>query len=494
MEYIPALQGTVGRILCCQCGVPIEPNPTNTCVTCLKSQVDITAGIPRQSVVNFCRGCDRYLQPPNSWIRAELESRELLTLLIKKLKGSLADARLTDASFIWTEPHSKRIKIKLTVQKEIQEGAVLEQVVPIEFVVQGQQCTDCQRVEAKNFWKSVVQVRQKVKHKRTFLYLEQVILKYNMFENTLRIGPTQHGLDFFYGRPQDSRKLVEFLQHVVPIKYKTAQKLVGHDTHNATYNYKTTYHCELPVVCKDDLICLDKKLAAKIGNMGQILICLRVTSTIQLIDPATLQLREVDGSHYWANPFEPIASSKRLVKFVVMEKELLRTNDRNHKAGEGKLSFKHQLADLYVIREDELGTHEDYIHCRTHLGQHLDVGDEVLGYDMKNMNCNSDALDAMDGNYPDAVLVRKVYAESRRRAQLRKFKLRRVIDYKADDDDEDVQRMEEELEEDPEFRTNVNLYRNPDANFSDAEDLPKVDLSELLESVNLDDKFVPADF
>jgi NMD protein affecting ribosome stability and mRNA decay len=48
--------------------------------------------------------------------------------------------------------------------------------------------------------------------------------------------------------------------------------------------------------------------------MGQLLICLRVTSTIQLIDPATLQLREVDGSHYWANPFEPIASSKRLVK------------------------------------------------------------------------------------------------------------------------------------------------------------------------------------
>jgi nonsense-mediated mRNA decay protein 3 len=66
-----------------------------------------------------------------------LESRELLTLLIKKLKGSIGDARLTDASFIWTEPHSKRVKIKLTVQKEIQPGAVIEQTVPIEFVVQG---------------------------------------------------------------------------------------------------------------------------------------------------------------------------------------------------------------------------------------------------------------------------------------------------------------------------------------------------------------------
>ena len=84
-----------------------------------------------------------------------------------------------------------------------------------------------------------------------------------MFENTLRIGETQHGLDFFYGRPQDSRKLLEFLQHISPVKYKTSQKLIGHDVNNATYNYKQTYHVELPTVCKDDLICLSKKQAGK---------------------------------------------------------------------------------------------------------------------------------------------------------------------------------------------------------------------------------------
>ena len=145
------------------------------------------------------------------------------------------------------------------------------------------QCTDCQRVEAKDYWKSVVQVRQKVKHKRTFLYVEQVILKHGMFENTLRIGETQHGLDFFYGRfvifidrlsdtyshivrPQDSRKLLEFLQHISPIRYKTSQKLIGHDVNNATYNYKQTYNVEIPVICKDDLICLEKKYAAKLGK------------------------------------------------------------------------------------------------------------------------------------------------------------------------------------------------------------------------------------
>lgn len=54
--------------------------------------------------------------------------------------------------------------------------------------------------------------------------------------------------------------------------------------------------------------------------------------------------------------------------------------------------------------------------------------------------------------------------------------------------------MEEELEEDPEVRTNVNMYHNPEANFSDNEDLPRVDLAELLDAVNLEDKTVPADF
>jgi len=251
-----------------------------------------------------------------------------------------------------------------------------------------------------------------------------------MFENTLRIGETQHGLDFFYGRPQDSRKLLEFLQHVSPVKYKTAQKLIGHDVNNATYNYKQTYHVELPTVCKDDLVCLSKKAARKLGNMGQMLLCLRVTSTIQLIDPLTLQLREVMGSAYWLDPFTPILESKRLVTFTVMEKEELGHGDRNQKSGEGKISFKHGLADLWVIRTSEIGQHEDYIHCRSHLGKYLEVGDDVLGYDLKTSNINSDNLDTLDGNYPDAILVRKIFAKRERRTEKRKWKLKRIIESK----------------------------------------------------------------
>lgn len=96
--------------LCCRCGTMIEPNPSNMCVACLRTEVDITEGIPKQATIHFCRGCERYLQPPNDWIHAALESRELLSVCLKKLKG-LQRVKLVDAGFVWTEPHSKRIRV-----------------------------------------------------------------------------------------------------------------------------------------------------------------------------------------------------------------------------------------------------------------------------------------------------------------------------------------------------------------------------------------------
>ena len=52
------------------------------------------------------------------WVSCALESHELLAVCLKRLKG-LNKVHLVDASFVWTEPHSKRIKVKLTIQKEV---------------------------------------------------------------------------------------------------------------------------------------------------------------------------------------------------------------------------------------------------------------------------------------------------------------------------------------------------------------------------------------
>ena len=55
-----------------------------------------------------------------TWTIAEPESRELLAICLKKLKG-LSKVRLIDAGFIWTEPHSKRIKVK----EEVDDNNIL---------------------------------------------------------------------------------------------------------------------------------------------------------------------------------------------------------------------------------------------------------------------------------------------------------------------------------------------------------------------------------
>ncbi|KAH8919895.1 CGI-07 protein [Atractiella rhizophila] len=159
--YVPPAQPQQSYILCADCGTLIEPNSAGLCVNCLRSSVDITSEIPKQSSISYCKNCNRYLSPPQSWLPAELESRELLAICLRRLKG-LNKIRLIDAGFIWTEPHSKRLRVKLTVQKEVLTSTVFcNKFFEVEFVVAHTQCGDCARLASKQTWKSIVQVPKK---------------------------------------------------------------------------------------------------------------------------------------------------------------------------------------------------------------------------------------------------------------------------------------------------------------------------------------------
>jgi NMD protein affecting ribosome stability and mRNA decay len=46
---------------------------------------------------------------------------------------------VAEAGWIWTEPHSKRLKVKLTVRKEVLNGITVQQRVHAEFVVRTMQ-------------------------------------------------------------------------------------------------------------------------------------------------------------------------------------------------------------------------------------------------------------------------------------------------------------------------------------------------------------------
>ena len=167
------------------------------CAQCLQTRYDIGEGIAKQVQQNTCRGCGRYERRDGSFAPVEPESAELMALLLKKPRG-LASVRLVDASFVWTEPHSRRLKIKACVQKEVVSGAVMQQSFVIEYVLSNKQCGSCQRREAKDTWTAVVQVRQKVQHKRTFLWLEQLILRHRAHVDCVNIVEMRDGLDFYF--------------------------------------------------------------------------------------------------------------------------------------------------------------------------------------------------------------------------------------------------------------------------------------------------------
>lgn len=127
-----------------------------------------------------------------------------------------------------------------------------------------------------------------VDHKRTFFFLEQLILKHKVHNTAIRVAEVQGGLDFYFASKSHAIKFVEFLSAVLGVRYKTSERLISADTHSNTANFKFTFSVEIPPVCKDDLICLPKKIAARLGNIGQLVLCWRVSNLLQIVDPRTL--------------------------------------------------------------------------------------------------------------------------------------------------------------------------------------------------------------
>jgi nonsense-mediated mRNA decay protein 3 len=469
------------------------------CYDCIKLTVDITEGIPREANLSFCRNCERFLQPPGQWIKAELESRELLALCLRRLKG-LTKIRLIDASFLWTEPHSRRVKVKLTVQGEAMTNTIIQQSFEVEYVVIAMQCPDCAKSYTANTWRATVQIRQKVHHKRTFLFLEQLILKHNAHVDTISIQESRDGLDFFYAQKSHAVKMIDFLNAVVPTKSKKSEELISQDIHAGSASYKFSYSVEIVPICRDDLVVLPKKLAHSMGNVSRIVLCSKISNTLQFLDPNTLQIADLSPQVYWKKPFASLAEVSQLVEFIVLDVEPT-----------GYTKGRWVLADITCARSSDLGLNDREFYVRSHLGGILHPGDSVMGYYTTNSNYNSELWDDLDStNLPDVILVKKLYIRKTRKN--RNWKLKRMAkehaDIHANDEsrqakqeaeraEKDYELFLQELEEDAELRQSVNLYKDQqvsthkvndhemDEDEDDQdEDAPGIDIDELLDELD----------
>ena len=340
-------------------------------------------------------------------------------------------------------------------------------------------------------------MRQKVDHKRTFFYLEQAILKHGASSQAINIKQIHDGVDFFFSSRSHALKLVDFLGNVVPIRSRNDKQLVSHDTKNNSYNYRFTFSVEICPVCKDDLVCLPQKVAVGLGNIGPIVLCTRVSNTLMFLDPSTLRTAFVDATQYWRAPYKSLLSSRQLVEYVVLDVEDVERAQVIH----GKFS----LAQVQVARVSDFGKNDLIFSAKTHLGRLLNPGDYALGFDLYGANTNDFELDKYKNLVlPDVVLVKKSYEEKRqkRRGKPRPWKLRNLPmegdNHGRGRTDEEKKAVEfekfmDELEEDPELRANVSVYKNADyrdqsemGSMTDGEEPPSIPLEELLADLHLE--------
>ncbi|KAJ5558427.1 hypothetical protein N7461_002399 [Penicillium sp. DV-2018c] len=516
--YVGQQEQTAATILCCNCGAPIDGTTSAgaLCTDCIRLTVDVSQGVQRDAVLHCCRDCERWLQPPNSWVVAAPESKELLAICLKRLRG-LNKVRIIDASFIWTEPHSKRIRLKLQIQSEAFQGTIIQQSFEIVYVVANQQCADCQKSFTANTWRASVQVRQKVPHKRTFLYLEQLILKHGAHKDTVNIKEAKDGLDFYFSQRNHAQKMLDFLSSVVPCKIKKSEELISMDIHTSTKSMKFNFSCEIIPICKDDLVALPIKLARSLSDISPLTICHRVGTTVNLMDPCTLRTTDVPTGTYWRNPFSTLADITELKEFIVLDIE-----------STGISNGRYLLSEATVARAADLGSNDTTYFTRTHLGGILHVGDSVLGYHLTGTQFNNPHFDDIENSHqygstiPDVVLIKKHYVRSKK--SKRNWRLKRMAREHEEEatnpnanvptnkrQEQELARMEadyemflRDVEEDQELRQTLDLYKvrqqqalEDEMDEDDDEEMdgdghvvPKINMEELLDDfdeLNMDD-------
>ena len=522
---------TYSKIVCCLCSAVIDANPRGTCEACLKKSLNIKTCIPTEFELVYCKECHRFLRPP--YVKIERESADMMKLCLSRIKSYDKKVKIIDSNFIYTEPHSKIIKIKITIQKEIEKN-ILSQDLIIEFKEKWNLCRDCQKLQTPHTWASCVQIRQRVPHKKTMLYLEQIILKNKMQKSSLYFNEANEGFDFFFSTRRAGEIFSNWIATVVPCKITYTKKYVSLST--STF----TYLVDVANVAKYDLFLLDKESYKKLGGIGPLLICTRLSSRTIFEDPRTFNHLYLDGNTFFKYKFNKFCNSNQLTEFLILDvyEEIdynfgninnnNNKNEKKKKKGKKKKNKKNKdeddsedenkkeennnnnineineedsmsLSTNYEkgIKDKEKKLEEDKEHilkCRktfikcirnnnekdkgeiieikSHLAEVIKPGDIYLGYDLRTINLDSENSAFLEENInklPDVILARKKV-----NIDDKDKKVKRLFEGKNKkenkDDKGDIMEFLEEMHDDKDLKDNI-INENGDDN--DKKDIEK---------------------
>jgi nonsense-mediated mRNA decay protein 3 len=356
-------------------------------------------------------------------------------------KAGITNLKIIDSSYIWTEPNSMRLRILLTLRAEINNGVSIEQRIKVEFNIRWRQCPDCTKESRQRIWQAIVQLRQKRENdptKRGLLILELAIARNALLrKDILSVQTKRNGFDFYFASVNKAQNFTSYLGKAAPMKTHTTRAVVSEDVKNNTANVRTTIVCDMVPLCRDDLLIVQKGANKGVGNLsGRLCLVLKMSSVVHLVDASPARdsdmnsiCADLHAESYWKGgeekSYRTLLTSKRLVRFIVLDVEKCHDggeSGRNHThvdevnklyrgSKNGVVVNKYALADVEVARESDFGVNDDTFQCVTHLGNLLQVGDVVLGYDLNSTVLANEIEDnAFNSSFvmPDIILVRKV--------------------------------------------------------------------------------------
>lgn len=409
---VVTISNAVNKIPCCLCGTMILPNAANQCPSCLAQNFDLKSMVQGNKVgdpivVHQCRQCRCFQARPESdhYQYCEPESPQLLTICLKHIpilnkKGhsnqTYNKIHVMDTSWIWTEPHSMRLKLRLTVRTDVGE-VTIQQRVPVVFQIKWKMCQNCDRQYTNRTWQALVQLRQKRENgssRKGLAALEMALSKpsaRDLRNTVLKIDASRHGLDFYFLSLPQAQHFAHFLARLAPIKIKTSTKLVSTDVKSNTANVKHTLTCDVVPLCRDDLVLVQKESRSLLG--GRLALVTKVASLVHFLDASPKRSKKIDQMEITAEAYHKsggsaysiLQTSERLVPFVVLDVELCDNGqDNNQELYRGPNSGveKYALADVQLARESDFGVNDEVLSCVTHLGNLIQPGDIVLGYDL----------------------------------------------------------------------------------------------------------------
>jgi nonsense-mediated mRNA decay protein 3 len=237
----------------------------------------------------------------------------------------------------------------------------------VELKVENYHCENCHKVATKVAWETVVQLRQRVDHKRTFYLLEQMILKHRAHGQVTQVKEVPDGIDFYFTEHRHSQKLVNFIMSMVPCRVKAGGgRVISQDFKNNSAKSRNAVSLELVPICKDDIFILHPRQHSSLGGMGPLCLCVSVGAALKIVDVHRGMTNDLRPDAYFRFPRKALASVRHAITYTVLDVE---------KSGYEFDRFA--LAEVTVARSSDLGANDEQFVCMSHLGHLLSAGDEV---------------------------------------------------------------------------------------------------------------------